>query len=103
MPPLGTGSFADVREGTYRFPGQADPTLVAFKVFRGGMVITPTVKDQILKELRAGAPLRHPLCPTHQQIKLPPVSATVVMTADAVPPTPYHAAHNLVPVLPPLL
>jgi len=37
--PLGAGSYADVRQGTYVFSGQASPTVVAFKIFRGSQAL----------------------------------------------------------------
>ena len=36
-PPLGTGSFAEVRRGTYEFSSREGPTDVAFKIFRGNI------------------------------------------------------------------
>ena len=57
---LGSGSFADVRRGTYRFPGQADPMVVAFKIFRGGQALSATMRRQMIQELWVGQQLWHP-------------------------------------------
>ena len=57
--PLGSGSFADVFAGTYRFCGQAAPSSMAFKVFRGGQAVTPDARRLIERELRLGSQLRH--------------------------------------------
>jgi serine/threonine protein kinase len=59
LPVLGATPTTDVRRGTYRFPSQATPTDVAFKIFRGGQGLDTTTKTQILRELRVGAQLRH--------------------------------------------
>ena len=48
---LGSGSFADVRRGTYRFPGQTVPKEVAYKIFRGGQNIPETMRTKIEQEL----------------------------------------------------
>ena len=56
---LGSGGFADVHPGEYRFPGDEHGTAVAFKVFRGA----PDAKlyKQITDEAQVGAKVgRHP-------------------------------------------
>ena len=57
--PLGIGSSADTRRGTYRFPGKADATDVALKVFRGGQALSGAARDQIVREVRVGSKLHH--------------------------------------------
>ena len=86
---LGSGSFADVRSGTYRFPGQvsghgqASDVLsscskcakrmhqnrfpgqgqasdVAFKIFRGGQQLSESMRASIEKEVAVGMRLKHP-------------------------------------------
>lgn len=59
-PLLGSGAFADVRRGTYAFPAQPEPTVVAFKVFRGSQASDKTLHQQILQEARTGLRLQHP-------------------------------------------
>ena len=60
-PPLGSGAFADVRRGTYAFAGeQAEPTVVAFKIFRGSQSLDQSLRQQILQEARTGLRLQHP-------------------------------------------
>ena len=56
---LGSGSFADVRRGTYRFPGQTVPKEVAYKIFRGGQNIPETMRTKIEQELALGIQLNH--------------------------------------------
>lgn len=57
---LGSGSFADVRRGTYHFPGQAHAFAVAFKIFRGGQTLSAGTRQQMIQELQVGQQLRHP-------------------------------------------
>ena len=57
--PLGIGSSADTRRGTYRFPGKADAMDVALKVFRGGHALSGAARDQIVREVRVGSKLHH--------------------------------------------
>jgi len=57
--PLGAGSFADVRLGTYAFSGGAHAQ-VAFKIFRGSLALDKTLYEQIVKEARLGHRLQHP-------------------------------------------
>jgi serine/threonine protein kinase len=59
LPPLGSGSSADTRRGTYRFSAKTDPTPVALKLFRGGHAVSVAVRDQIVHEIRIGARLQH--------------------------------------------
>ena len=59
LPPLGSGSSADTRRGTYRFSSKTDPTPVAVKLFRGGHAVSVAVRDQIVHEIRIGARLQH--------------------------------------------
>ena len=56
---LGSGSFADVRRGTYRFPGQNVPKEVAYKIFRGGQNLPQTMRTKIEQELALGIQLNH--------------------------------------------
>ena len=56
---LGSGSFADVRRGTYRFPGQTVLKEVAYKIFRGGQNIPETMRTKIEQELALGIQLNH--------------------------------------------
>jgi hypothetical protein len=58
-PPLGSGSSADTRRGTYRFHAQADPADIALKLFRGGHAVSGVARDQILQEIYIGARLHH--------------------------------------------
>ena len=57
---LGSGSFADVYRGEYRFPGRKEPVSVAFKVFRGGKHIPKDLRAQTRTEAELGARLHHP-------------------------------------------
>ncbi len=58
---LGSGGFADVRQGTYCFPGQADALPVAFKIFRGAQALMSAgTRQQMIRELQVGQQLRHP-------------------------------------------
>ena len=59
---LGSGSFADVVGGTYRFPGQGvdTSTQVAFKIFRGGRDLASRVREKIKEEVELGMKLQHP-------------------------------------------
>jgi hypothetical protein len=57
-PLLGSGSSADTRRGTYRFPGQAGPTDVALKLFRE-KAVSAELRKQILQEIRVGSRLDH--------------------------------------------
>ena len=43
---LGTGSFAEVRRGTYAFSTHSAPTEVAFKIFRGSQQIDASLRSQ---------------------------------------------------------
>ena len=43
---LGTGSFAEVRRGTYGFSAHSAPTEVAFKIFRGSQQIDASLRSQ---------------------------------------------------------
>ena len=56
---LGSGSFADVFRGEYRFPGR-EPLPVAFKVFRGGQHIPKNLRAKTREEAELGARLHHP-------------------------------------------
>ena len=51
---LGSGSFADVVGGTYRFQGQRVDTQVAFKIFRGGRNLASPVREKIKQEVELG-------------------------------------------------
>ena len=44
---LGTGSFAEVRRGTYAFSAHSAPTEVAFKIFRGSQQIDASLRSQV--------------------------------------------------------
>ena len=44
---LGTGSFAEVRRGTYAFSTHSAPTEVAFKIFRGSQQIDASLRSQV--------------------------------------------------------
>ena len=44
---LGTGSFAEVRRGTYAFSTHSAPTEVAFKIFRGSQQIDSALRAQV--------------------------------------------------------
>ncbi len=44
---LGTGSFAEVRRGTYAFSAHSAPTEVAFKIFRGSQQIDVSLRSQV--------------------------------------------------------
>ena len=57
---LGAGSFADVYQGIYKFPGRR-PQSVALKVFRGSHMLrqSDTLFQQILAEVRIGQNLHH--------------------------------------------
>ena len=44
---LGTGSFAEVRRGTYAFSAHSAPTEVAFKIFRGSQQIDVSLRTQV--------------------------------------------------------
>ena len=44
---LGTGSFAEVRRGTYAFSTHSAPTEVAFKIFRGSQQIDSALRVQV--------------------------------------------------------
>jgi len=57
---LGSGSFADVKGGSYRFPGQQNPTPCAFKIFRGAQNLAGSSRQKIEKELTLGVKLIHP-------------------------------------------
>ena len=57
---LGSGSFADVYRGEYRFPGRKEPVSVAFKVFRGGKHIPKDLRAKTRAEAELGARLHHP-------------------------------------------
>ena len=57
---LGSGSFADVRCGTYRFPAQEQATDVAYKIFRGGQNLSASMRETIEKEVAVGVRLHHP-------------------------------------------
>ena len=46
---LGTGSFAEVRRGTYAFSTHSAPTEVAFKIFRGSQSLDQSLRQQILQ------------------------------------------------------
>ena len=54
---LGQGTFADTRQGTYRFPGRREATDVAFKIFR--MIPDRETQEGIRRELEIGMKLRH--------------------------------------------
>jgi len=59
--PLGAGSFADVRRGTYPVRAGAEgATEVAFKIFRGSQALDRTMHDLIVQEARLGLRLQHP-------------------------------------------
>ena len=55
---LGSGGFADVHPGEYRFRGDKHATAVAFKLFRG--TLDQELRGQIAQEAQLGAKLRHP-------------------------------------------
>jgi len=57
---LGSGTFADVRGGTYRFPGQQNSSPVAFKIFRGAQNLAESMRQKIEQELVLGVKLIHP-------------------------------------------
>jgi serine/threonine protein kinase len=57
---LGSGSFADVVGGTYRFAGQRAGTQVAFKIFRRGRNLASSVREKIKVEVELGMKLHHP-------------------------------------------
>ena len=57
---LGSGSFADVRSGTYRFRAQGQATDVAYKIFRGGQNLSASMRETIEKEVAVGVRLNHP-------------------------------------------
>jgi len=77
---LGSGSFADVRPGTYRFPGQGRPTPVAYKVFRGGQNLPPPMKKQIVQELALGVQLNHPnLTKIYGFVEVPQLGPALVL------------------------
>ena len=50
---LGSGSFADVMSGTYRFSSQKK-TQVAVKIFRGGKNLSPSSLQKIKEEVEIG-------------------------------------------------
>eukprot|EP01047_Picozoa_sp_COSAG01_P095197 COSAG01_NODE_25948_length_728_cov_0.896661_1_plen_209_part_10 len=58
---LGSGSFANVYEGRFRFPGKQHYEPVAFKVFKGAEVagLPPQMVQQILAETRSHKKLNH--------------------------------------------
>ena len=59
--PLGAGSFADVRRGTYPVrAGAGGATEVAFKIFRGSQALDRSMHDLIVQEARLGLRLHHP-------------------------------------------
>ena len=60
---LGSGSFADVVGGKFRFAGQKQGAEVAYKIFRGGRNLTSVMGDKIKEEVELGMKLQHPtLC-----------------------------------------
>ena len=52
---LGTGSFAEVRRGTYAFSAHSAPTEVAFKIFRGSQQIDASLRSQVRIAIRAAS------------------------------------------------
>ena len=52
---LGTGSFAEVRRGTYAFSAHSAPTEVAFKIFRGSQQIDASLRSQVRTTIQASA------------------------------------------------
>ena len=44
---LGTGSFAEVRRGTYAFTTHSAPTEVAFKIFRGSQQLDAELRSHV--------------------------------------------------------
>ena len=61
---LGTGSFAEVRRGTYAFSTHSAPTEVAFKIFRGSQQIDSALRAQVCI-LFPPAVIRHKQCTTN--------------------------------------
>ena len=59
-PVLGSGAFADVRSGTYAFAAQAEPSVVAFKVFRGSQGLDKSLRQLIIQEAWVRLRLQHP-------------------------------------------
>ena len=57
---LGTGHFADVCSGTYRFPGRTVGVGVAVKFFRGGRSLSDAMRKKIKEEVALGMKLNHP-------------------------------------------
>ena len=57
---LGSGGFADVYEGTYRFHGPREPMPVALKVFKNAN--GPAMRKLIVDEVRTGARVQHAYC-----------------------------------------
>eukprot|EP01047_Picozoa_sp_COSAG01_P017783 COSAG01_NODE_949_length_12505_cov_3.853539_2_plen_758_part_00 len=71
-PPLGTGGFADVYFGTYRFVGTDEDTPVAFKLFRDSLSLPEPMRRRIHKEAQIGLRLDHPhLLHMHGLLKWP--------------------------------
>ncbi len=56
---LGSGSFADVVGGTYRFPGDKNATHVAFKIFREAQDLTKKMLEKIEAEVALGMRCNH--------------------------------------------
>jgi serine/threonine protein kinase len=83
QPVLGSGGFADVHRGTYRFH-QAEPVEVAFKIFRGGQALTAATRRQIEQELLVGQRLHHPnLTRLFGMVELPDRGPALVMELAA--------------------
>ena len=61
---LGTGSFAEVRRGTYAFSTHSAPTEVAFKIFRGSQQLDAELRSLVSSQANFislfGSPLRAP-------------------------------------------
>ena len=58
--PIGHGACADVIGGTYAFPSQAQPSAVAFKVYRNSVCLSAALRRTIMAEARLGLRLEHP-------------------------------------------
>ena len=57
-PPLGRGSFAEVRRGRYAFSASTAPTAVAFKIFRDTQQMDRELRKQIIREAQLGGRLQ---------------------------------------------
>ena len=57
IPALGSGTFADVRAGTYAFG--AEPQVVAFKISRGSQAMDSAMYQQVVQEARMSHRIQH--------------------------------------------